>query len=375
MYETAQKYGILLDEQIKLAIESDAVVACGVSGGKDSDALALKLRRFLDAVGHDRTRRVLIHSDLGEIEHADSLPQCKRLASKVEMPLIIVRPRFTMLERWEKRYADNLARYCRLSCVKLITPFSSAQWRFCTSELKIAPICQELKRRFPGQIIVNAVGIRGEESDARKAKPISKINKKLISKRNATTGLDWNPIRDVLIEEVWLTHRAENFSEHECYSKNGNSRCSCCCCVLAPAAEIRASMTDERNHYAYRRIVALEIKSTFSFSQSFWLADICPELLDGETLELIVEAKEKAAERRLIEAEIPTDLLYVKNDFPRRPATWSEAELVASVRRRIGALMRIPVKCTTQSAVYDRYAELFALKELKKQKTKLEEKL
>ena len=359
--EIAVKHGLSINEEIINLLKHNAVVACGVSGGKDSDVLALKMRRFLDEIGHTG-EQVLIHSDLGEIEHADSLPQCKRLAEKVEMPLIVIRPLYTMLERWEKRWSDNITRYVNLSSVKLITPFSSAQWRFCTSELKTSPICQELKRRFPGRKIINAVGIRAEESPARAKKPISKENKKLISNPNQTSGYDWNAILDLKIESVWLTHQQENFQAHEAYFKNGNTRISCSCCVLATEKEIKASMQDERNHAAYRRIVELELKSTYSFSQNFWLADVCPELLNTQMLERLSMAKKEAVLRREIEAEIPAELLYVKNDFPKFQPSMAQSALIASVRDRIGDLMNLPVKCTTAQAVYDRYAYLLKLK-------------
>lgn len=363
--EIAQKYEISIDEQILALLPQNPVIACGVSGGKDSDALALKMRRFLDEIGHTG-ERVLIHSDLGEIEHVDSLPQCRRLAERVEMPLIVVKPRYTMLERWEKRWNDNVNRYVNLSTVKLVTPFSSAQWRFCTSELKTAPICQELKRRFPGKVIINAIGIRAEESAARAKKPISKANNKLLSNPNKTIGYDWNAILQLPIESVWLTHKQETFQAHEAYTKNGNSRVSCSSCVLATEREIRASMKDQRNHDAYRRIVQLEITSTYSFSQSYWLADVCPELLSSDILDGVVQAKEKARERQKIEREIPEELLYVKNDFPKFQPSIEQSALIASVRERIGKLMNLPVKCTTDKSVYERYAYLLMQKELRK---------
>ena len=369
MFAIAAKYGITLDENIKQMLEQNAVVAAGNSGGKDSIAMSLNLTRFLDEIGHDRTQRIYIHSDLGEeIEHADSLPTIKRLSEKTGIPLVVVKPLRPMIERWEKRWSDNAARFCQLSTVKLITPFSSNIFRFCTSESKVAPICKELKRRFPGKQIINAVGIRAEESPSRAKKPVSKINENLISKRDGTFGVDWNAIRDMKIEDVWLTHRRERFAPHEAYRKNGNSRVSCCVCVLANEREIRASMNDNRNHRAYARVVRLEIVSAFSFSQNYWLGDVCPELLDAETLAALAEAKEKAHARRLIEKEIPAELLYVKNDFPRFQPSLEQAGLIAGVRERIGARMNLPVKCTTAQTVYDRYAELLELKKKKQPK-------
>jgi hypothetical protein len=38
-----------------------------------------------------------------------------------------------MLDRWEKRWQNNVSRYEDLSCVKVILPWSTPQMRFCTS--------------------------------------------------------------------------------------------------------------------------------------------------------------------------------------------------------------------------------------------------
>src|SRR5262249_17762054 len=159
----------------------------------------------LDEAGHQGPR-ILIHADLGQIEHADSLPQCQRLADHLGLEMIVVRrPQGGMIERWEQRWRDNTTRYVELSCVTLITPWSSSGMRFCTSELKIDQITRELSRRFHGQRIINCVGIRGQESTTRAAKPIAQVNKKLM-RAGGLGGVDWYPIRDWPVEDVWLEH-------------------------------------------------------------------------------------------------------------------------------------------------------------------------
>ena len=55
-----------------------------------------------------------------------------------------------MMKRWLKRWTNNLARYRSMACVKLILPWSTPGMRFCTSELKSAPIASALVKRFPG---------------------------------------------------------------------------------------------------------------------------------------------------------------------------------------------------------------------------------
>ncbi len=354
---------ILLDEQVAAYLQADAVVAIGVSGGKDSDTAAILVNQYLNQIGH-RGERLLIHADLGEIEHADSLPQCQRLAAFLNLPLIVVRRRQGgMIARWEQRWRDNLRRYVNLECVTLITPWSSAAMRFCTSELKIAPITSELAKRYPGRPIINVIGIRREESTSRALKPISQVNKKL-TRPNGTTGIDWHPILDLLVEDVFAVHHQFSFAAHEAYLINGNTRVSCSVCVLSSLHDLHASLRDERNHTAYRRVVALELSSGFSFQPSRWLADVRPDLLTKTARKGLPLVKQRHAERKLIEAEIPSEMLFVKG-WPTFVPSMSQCGVLADVRCRIGRLIGREIEYTTARQVQTRYRELFALRERK----------
>lgn len=265
IWAAAESHDLAIDSEIGELIAADAVVAFGVSGGKDSDAMALATSRFLDDVRHAGPR-VLIHADLGAIEHADSLPQSQRLAARLGLELIVVRRRSGgMLERWEQRWRDNVMRYISMSCVTLITPWSSAGMRFCTSELKVAPITRELAIRFHGQPIVNAVGIRREESEGRAQKPISQRSKKLL-RAGGQGGRDWYPIIEWDVNKVWREHEQSGFAAHYAYRVNGNTRVSCSVCVLSSLHDLQASLKDEHNHAAYRRVVDLEIASAYQLS-------------------------------------------------------------------------------------------------------------
>lgn len=87
--------------EIDALLSRDAVVAIGVSGGKDSDACALATAAYLDQVGN-RGPRLLIHADLGSVEWEQSLPKCEELASATGWELAVVRRAAGgMMERWE----------------------------------------------------------------------------------------------------------------------------------------------------------------------------------------------------------------------------------------------------------------------------------
>lgn len=71
---------------VERALANNAVVAVGVSGGKDSAATAFAVTDYLNARGHDGPR-VLIHADLGRVEWKQSLPACERLADRLDLEL------------------------------------------------------------------------------------------------------------------------------------------------------------------------------------------------------------------------------------------------------------------------------------------------
>ena len=134
---------------IENLVQIHSPVAIGVSGGKDSDVAAFETYAYLQSIGHTGPT-ILMHSDLGRVEHKDSLPTCERLASRLGLELVVVRRKSgDLMDRWLVRWRNNVERYANLECVKLILPWSTASMRFCTSELKTAIICRDLVERYP----------------------------------------------------------------------------------------------------------------------------------------------------------------------------------------------------------------------------------
>ena len=136
--------GIASTELATRAILAGGPVAVGVSGGKDSSAVAIRTLEYLDEVGHTGPR-LLIHSDLGRVEWRQSLPACERLAERLGVELVVVRrQQGDLLDRFRERWENNIRRYAELCCVKLILPWPTPAMRYCTSELKTAVICRDL---------------------------------------------------------------------------------------------------------------------------------------------------------------------------------------------------------------------------------------
>lgn len=357
--------GVELNPEIEALLSANAPVAIGVSGGKDSVAAAFATIEHLDAIGHTGPR-VLIHADLGDpdprmnVEWSDSLPTCERLAGRLGVELLVVRrPAGGMMARWQKRQSNNHRRYANLSCVKIILPWSTPKMRFCTSELKSSPMAAALVKRFPGQTIVSACGVRRDESKERSKAKCTRPNNRLVNKANRTLGIDWNPIAAWSKADVYALAAARDFPLHEGYTRYGMSRISCRYCIMAKRSDLVASTTCEANVPVFLTMVALEISSTFAFQGSTWLADVAPHLLDAGTAYALQGAKFRAARREAIEARIPDHLLYEKG-WPKAMPTRDEATLLCEVRIEVAELLGITVRYTDPDAVLGRYAELMA---------------
>ena len=355
----AGRFGIALDPVIDLALAGQAPVYVGVSGGKDSQALAYRVQEHLDAIGHTGVR-ALIHADLGRIEWRDSAPVCERLAERLGWKLVTVRRQAgDMVDRWLSRWAANVERYRALSCVKLIMPWSSAAQRFCTSEMKGAVLSRAMRARHPVGPVVSAVGLRWEESAARARQPVAKPDARLTRARGA--GLSWHAILHWPRQDVLDYIARRGGLLHEAYRIYGSTRVSCAFCVLASRGDLRAAAGCGDNAAVYRELVRLEALSTFSFQSGQWLGDVAPELLDPALRARLAEAKERAAQRQAAEAEIPVHLLYVAG-WPVCMPTAAEAQHLACVRRRVAEAVGLEVQCTDAQAVMARYGELMRCK-------------
>ncbi|MCZ2079321.1 MAG: phosphoadenosine phosphosulfate reductase family protein [Bryobacterales bacterium] len=340
-------------------LRAGAAIAIGVSGGKDSSAVAIRTAEYLDSIGH-RGPRILIHSDLGRIEWRQSLPVCERLAKYVGLDLVVVRRQKGDLLDWLwQRWRDNVRRYAELSCVKLILPWPTATMRFCTGELKTAVICRELVRRYPDTSIISVSGVRREESSSRAKAAIADVQAKLCSVRARTDGIDWRPILNWSKSEVLRYLCTRQFALHEAYTVYGSSRVSCAFCVLATPGDLKAAASCEANAEIYQELVRIESDSTFAFQTTRWLSDVVPHLLSPEERESARNAKLRASVREAAETRIPDSLLYTKG-WPTRMPTVDEAKLLAEVRQTVASAVGLSIGFTDAEEILNRYAELLS---------------
>jgi len=228
-------------------IRRGALVACNVSGGKDSQAMTILLARVVP-----RDQLVVVHAPLGEVEWPGTVEHVENTLP-AGVPLIFARTASgkSLLERVEER-----------------GKFPGVRRRFCTSDLKISPIERELRRylkahtRFAGRV-VSAVGIRRDESSAR-----SKRSPWARSDRNSRAGrewFDWLPIFDLTTDDVFRVIRDAGQSPHWVYER-GMSRCSCSLCIFSSKSDIcRAA---ELRPDLYQRYAALEERIGHTLSPS-----------------------------------------------------------------------------------------------------------
>lgn len=366
-----QAYEIATDDAVRDAAHQGAVFVFNLSGGKDSGALAHAAMGWLDAIGHPRDRRVAIHADLGRAEWRSTPATVEATAHHIGLPLVVVRRSAgDLVARWEKRFSNGKARYENLETYNLIGPWSQANKRFCTSELKAQVIGPELARRYCGQTIVQVVGIRREESTDRRSTPVSKPDTRFADtdNRHGTRMLLWHPGVDWTVDEVFSCHTRHGIPLHEAYTTYGSSRLSCAFCVLASLKDLKAASEAAGNTDLFLHLVGMEAASTFSFQPDRWLADVAPALLPESLAREVERARRDAAVRRQIEAGMPGGLRYVKNWPPRLP-TLDEAAQIVSARRPILLRHGLAERFSTASAVVQRFEELLAMKAAKQRRT------
>jgi 3'-phosphoadenosine 5'-phosphosulfate sulfotransferase (PAPS reductase)/FAD synthetase len=324
--------------EIAVLLAAGAPVAVGVSGGKDGSVAAIEVYRHLDSIGHPREKRLLVHSDLGRIEWSQSLPVCEELAKLMGTELLVLRRKAgDMIDRWEQRWANIEERYCNLELLTVTLPWSTASMRFCTSELKTDVITSALKKRFPGESVINVTGIRREESANRAKAPISKANPKLTVASKGVKGYDWHPILEFKLADIWACHKEHNLPVHAAYTVFGSSRVSCSFCIMSSLADLAASFGNPHNREAWALLVDLELRSGFSFQSGRWLCDLAVAPADAVMLQRAARAKALASERESIEADLSPDFRFTRG-VPGRVPSLVEAEEIARARNRICGL-------------------------------------
>ncbi|MCA1994176.1 MAG: phosphoadenosine phosphosulfate reductase family protein [Coleofasciculus sp. S288] len=306
---------LLIPPEINTALHQGASVAIGVSGGKDSSALLITLSSLL-RTRYPEAEMVALHADTG-MEWRQTEPHLRDITNRLGIALHIVRrEQGDLIQRIQQRY-DYLQ-----SVGKTSTPmWPDARNRFCTSEVKVAPLDSWSRQWRVSGTVIHAVGIRAEESNSRAKKTACVPRPKITTKTR--TGLTWHPILNFSLREVWqvlgvelhqlnaLQQQVRGFLQagqgdvfsyihdagflwHLSYPL-GSTRLSCGCCVLASRNDLRVGAI--HNPDLYRRLVQMEIDTGFSFQHSQWLGDVMPSLLPPEMRSALEAVKARKNQR------------------------------------------------------------------------------
>jgi DNA sulfur modification protein DndC len=219
-------------------IERGALFVCNHSGGKDSQAMYLKLKALVPA-----EQLVVVHAHLPDVEW-DGVRE--HIASTITSPYYECRAGKTFLEMVETRGM-----------------WPSAKYRQCTSDLKRNPLVKlirQLSRDMNRPLIVNCMGMRAQESPAR-----AKKSAWTYSETNSKAGREWYewlPIHDLTVEQVFGSIEANGQQPHWAYAA-GMSRLSCCFCIMSSDADLRTAASLRPDLLA--TFVALEEKIGHTF--------------------------------------------------------------------------------------------------------------
>lgn len=232
---------------IQKHIDDGALFVINHSGGKDSQAMYLKLRDMIP-----RDQILIVHADLGRHEWDDLQGHIRDTVEGHEVHVA------------HAIYKDGSPKDL-VNRTRRRGKFPSPSIRWCTSDLKAGPI-DKVTRRYMKEhgftLAVNCMGIRAQESHRRaKANPYT-INKRLtLHKTGARTVWDWLPIFDMSNDEVFETIAAAGQKPHYVYEL-GMSRLSCCFCIMASKKDL--TLAAQLRPGLYKEYVELEKELGFT---------------------------------------------------------------------------------------------------------------
>ena len=216
------------------------LVAVSHSGGKDSQAMAIMLIKLWKSKGYDLNRLHFIHADLGSVEWNGVQRHIKETLG--EQNIHICKARRTFFQMVRERGM-----------------FPSKNCRQCTSDLKRGPIQKVIRHICKNngfEFVLDCMGIRSEESTARKKKSPFTFKPKLsCNKRVKRTWYQWFPIFDWTEGEVKDYIHSNNEKLHPVYYA-GMGRLSCVFCIMS--SDKAVYVASKLNPEKYREFSELE---------------------------------------------------------------------------------------------------------------------
>lgn len=242
-------------------VSAGALVVISTSGGKDSQAMIIKLAQRWGSGS-----LVAVTADLGEMEWEDAVEHARAQAEAVGITHHAVKPLRSLL-----------------AGIRLRGKWPASKIRFCTSDHKRGPIYKFIRAQSKTGVVINATGERwGEnphEGQARCSRPACRckrigleVNKTLTMKRpGGRQVFNLRPILDLSTAEVFQTIAAAGQEPHRLYAE-GLTRFSCSFCVFGRRSDL--ALAKKHRPALLKKLIKLETEMGHSFRHGFSLAEL-----------------------------------------------------------------------------------------------------
>lgn len=241
----------MIDTSIENLIASGALFVVNHSGGKDSQAMFIKLLERIPA-----RQMLVVHASLGEAEWPGALELAQKQAENAGATFVVAHAVKTFFGMVARRHAERPD----------APSWPSAKHRQCTSDLKRGPIQREVRRYAKANgfaRVVNCMGLRAGESANRAKLSIFERNaKNSIASRE---WFDWLPIHTMSTADVFATISGAGQEPHPAYAM-GNERLSCVFCIMASKRDLQ---NGAKHHPAlFAKYVELEQRTGYTMHMS-----------------------------------------------------------------------------------------------------------
>jgi 3'-phosphoadenosine 5'-phosphosulfate sulfotransferase (PAPS reductase)/FAD synthetase len=244
--------------QVAALVAQNALFVINHSGGKDSQAMMIELL----ASGIPASQCLVVHASLGDVEWKGALELAQKQATDAGIPFLVARANFK--DGSSKGFLDMVQN--RKDTRPEVPSWPSSEVRQCNSDLKRDPIAREVRRFMKDSghtIVVQCVGIRGQESSSRKKAPTWKACSRLST--NTRQAFEWLPIHAMTTDEVWATIRGAGQEPHYAYAL-GNQRLSCVFCIMGSVNDLRNGA--KHNPELFARYVEMEERTGYTMHMS-----------------------------------------------------------------------------------------------------------
>ena len=210
---------------------SNVAIVISFSGGKDSSAMLATIME-----NYPKAKKYVVMADTG-FEHDDAIEWSKKIVESFGLTLNVV----------QAIWKDGTTKTFQ-GMVRNRKKFPSSSCRQCTSDLKRDPIYKWIRNNVKETIIINAMGLRADESRNRASKDHCSFNErlstKLIKGSRKRTAFDWLPIHTWTTDEVISYLADKDIELHPAYSYL--PRFSCRLCILMRTQDIVAVYHNDR---------------------------------------------------------------------------------------------------------------------------------